>query len=161
AYYDGYVRARLKYETELETNALAKLGEARKLGSLKAMDEAEAILDRAKKEPVAAELRARDFELAEALFQSIRMQLSVPRYHAIAVDRGANLDTIDVPLNNGGFLKKRFNAIRALKTEDERLAQLDALLKRTDPGPGGFYDNLGDPEHQPHLVRGDGFAKDP
>ena len=29
------------------------------------------------------------------------MQLSVPHYKAIAVDRGANLDTIDVPLNNG------------------------------------------------------------
>ena len=41
--------------------------------------------------------RARIFELAEALFQSIGMQLSVPRYKAIAVDRGANLDTLDVP----------------------------------------------------------------
>ena len=42
------------------------------------------ILDRAVTEPVAADLRARVFELAEALFQSIRMQLSVPRYKAIA-----------------------------------------------------------------------------
>ena len=161
AYYDAYVRARLKYETELETNALGKLREARSLGSLKAMTEAEAILDRAKKEPVATELRARVFQLAEALFQSIRMQLSVPRYHAIAVDRGANLDTIDFPLNSAGWLKKRFAAIRDLKQETERLAQLDAILNRTDPGPGGFYDNLGDIEHQPHLVRGEGFAKDP
>jgi hypothetical protein len=161
AYYDAYVRARLKYETELETTTLVKLRDAPKSGAVKAMAEAEAILDRATKEPVAAELRARVFELAEALFQSIRMQLSVPRYHAIAVDRGANLDNIDVPLNDAGWLKKRLTDIRALKKEEERLAQLDALLKRTDPGPGGNYDNLGDPEHQPHLVRGDGFAKDP
>jgi hypothetical protein len=161
AYYDAYVHARLKYETELETAALAKLGEARRLGSIKAMAEAEAILDRTRKEPGATDLRARVFELAEALFQSIRMQLSVPRYQAIAVDRGANLDTIDFPLNNAGWLKKRFTDIRALKNEGERLAQLDGLLKRTDPGPGGFYDNLGDPEHQPHLVRGEGFASDP
>jgi hypothetical protein len=161
AYYDAYVRARLKHETELETVALAKLREAPRLGALKAMTEAEAILDRAQKEPAAPELRARVFELAEALFQSIRMQLSVPRYQAIAVDRGANLDTIDFPLNNAGWLKKRFAAIRALEKEAERLAQLDALVKRTDPGPGGFYDSLGDPERQPHLVRGPGFATDP
>ena len=46
-------------------------------------------------------------ELAEALYQSIRMQLSVERYKAISVGRGANLDTIDVPLNNRRWLKQR------------------------------------------------------
>jgi hypothetical protein len=161
AYYDAFVRARLKYETELEAAALAKLRDAPKLGTRKAMAEAEAILDRGQKEPVARELRARVFELAEALFQSVRMQLSVTRYQAIAVDRGANLDTIDFPLNSAGWLKKRFAAVRELEKEEERLAQLEALVKRTDPGPGGFYDSLGDPERQPHLVRGEGFAKDP
>ena len=50
----------------------------------------------------AREWRARTFELAEALFQSIRMQLSVVRYQAIAVGRGANLDAIDYGLNNRG-----------------------------------------------------------
>ena len=28
-------------------------------------------------------------------------------------------------------------------------------------GPGGFYDDLGDPKRQPHLVRGEGFDTDP
>ena len=31
----------------------------------------------------------------------------------------------------------------------------------TNPGPGGFYDDLGNPTRQPHLVRGAGFADDP
>ena len=31
----------------------------------------------------------------------------------------------------------------------------------TDPGPGGFYDDLGDPMRQPHLVRGPGLPTDP
>ena len=31
----------------------------------------------------------------------------------------------------------------------------------TDPGPGGYYDDLGNPSRQPHLVKGLGFAKDP
>ena len=67
-----------------ENAALAKLREAKTLGAAKAMDEAEAILNRAAKEPAARELRARVFELGEALFQSIRAQLSVERYAAIA-----------------------------------------------------------------------------
>jgi hypothetical protein len=161
AYYDGYARARLRHETALVEAAVVKLGEARSLGSQRAMAEAEAILDRAGTDPATAALRARIFELAEALFQSIRAQLSVPRYQAIAVERGANLDTIDFPLTNAGWLRHQFAAVRKLPAEAERLARLDAVLNRTDPGPGGFYDDLGDPERQPHLVRGVGSVKDP
>ena len=36
------------------------------------------------------------------------MQLSVPRYKAIGVDRGASLDTLDVPLNNRLWLERSF-----------------------------------------------------
>ena len=90
---------------------MAELKNARALGSLAAMSRAEHDLDRNLDHP-AADLRARVFELAEALFQSIRMQLSVPRYQAISTDRGANLDTIDVPLNNRGWLQQNFAAIR-------------------------------------------------
>jgi hypothetical protein len=161
AYYDGYVRARLRHETDAEESARAKLREAEKLGSLKAMAEAEAILDRAAGERPAPELRARVFELAEALFQSIRAQLSVAKYHAIAVERGATLDTIDVPLTDAAWLRKELAAVRKLADEKERLARLGTMQNRTDPGPGGFYDDLGDPRRQPHLVRGAGWDKDP
>jgi hypothetical protein len=161
AYFDGYLRARLQYEHLLRAAALAKLGEARDRGTLRAMAEAEALLDRATTEPMARDLRARVFELAEALFQSIRAQLSVERYQAIAIERGANLDMIDCPLTDAGWLKVRFAAIRGLPDETARLAQIEALLKRTDPGPGGFYDDLGDPRRQPHLIRGEGAEKDP
>ena len=115
AYYDAYVRSRLIYETDLEERALDRLRQASATGSLVAMDQAEAILEPGRRsEPVAADLRARVFELAEALFQSIRMQLSVPRYKAIAVGRGANLDTIDQVLNDRIWLERRFAAIRKL-----------------------------------------------
>src|SRR5262249_35000211 len=92
AYYDAYLRARLIYETGLEQQAISELRGARE--PLASMNRAEQILARAS-ERTATDLRARVFELAEALFQSIRMQLSVPRYKAISTDRGANLDTID------------------------------------------------------------------
>jgi hypothetical protein len=161
AYYDAYVRARLRHETYLEAAALASLRTARQAGALRAVGDAEAILDRAVKEPAAADLRQRVFDLAEALFQSIRAQLSVPKYQAIAPERGANLDAIDFPLNNAGWLRKQFESVRALPDEATRLGRLSAVLSRTDPGPGGFYDDLGDPQRQPHLVRGAGWAADP
>ena len=101
------------------------------------------------------------FELAEALFQSIRMQLSVPRYKAIDVGRGATLDTIDQVLNNRLWLKRRFEAIRKLDAEPARLAEIDAIVNWTNPGPGGFYDDLGDPRRRPHLVAGSAYDKDP
>src|ERR1051326_239866 len=161
AYYDAYTRSRLIFETGMEEEAMGRLRAARTGGALQAMAGAEAALDRAASEKVSADWRARVFELAEALYRSIGMQLSVPLYRAIAVDRGANLDTIDVPLNNGPWLKQQFAAIRALATEPERLDRIDAIVRWTDPGPGGFYDDLGSPLRQPHLVRGPGFEQDP
>jgi hypothetical protein len=125
------------------------------------MERAASALDRAVTEGVSADRRARVFELAEALFQSIGMQLSVDRYGAIDVGRGANLDTIDVPLNNRVWLQSQFAELRKLDDEADRLKGLDAIIRRTDSGPGGFYDDLGDPSHQPHLVRGPGFEADP
>jgi hypothetical protein len=162
AYYDAYVRHRLIYETLLEQQARTKLREAARLGSLRAIEEAERILDQAVTQPASQDLRARIFELAEALYQSIRMQLSVDRYKAIAVSRGANLDTVDFPLNNRVWLKMRFAELRQRGEENERLAAIDELLNRTNPGLGGFYDDLGNVARQPHLVdEGPGYAQDP
>jgi hypothetical protein len=161
AYYDAYVRHRLLYETDLEARALDRLRQAGALGSVAAMDQAEAILDRAITEPVATDLRARVFELGEALFQSIRMQLSVPKYKAIAVGRGANLDTIDQVLNDRTWLRRRFEAIRRMETEPARLRAIAAIVDWTNPGPGGFYDDLGDPLRRPRLVPGPSYAEDP
>jgi hypothetical protein len=145
AYYDAYLRSRLIYETALEDRAMERLRDARRIGSLLALSEAEAVLDLALTQPVGADWRARIFELAEALYQSIRMQLSVERYAAIAVERGANLDSVDVPLNNRAWLKARFDEIRAMSAEEERQRGVEAILNWTDPGPGGFYVNLGRP----------------
>jgi hypothetical protein len=161
AYYDACLRSRLIRETALEEEAMGVLRAAPRLGSAAALARAERILRRADQPGPAAPLRARVFELAEALFQSIRMQLSVPRYQAIAVERGANLDSIDVPLNNRPWLEERFAEIRKLESEAERLRAVEQIVRWSDPGPGGFYDDLGNLTRQPHLVRGPGFEEDP
>jgi hypothetical protein len=130
AYYDAYVKARLQYETKLEAQAVDVLKKAKEIGAIKAIDQAEAILDKAVTQKVRPEWRARTFELAEALYQSIRMQLSVKKYKAIRTRRGANLDQIDNPLNNREDMKKEFSIIRSLSTEQQRLSAITELLNK-------------------------------
>lgn len=142
AYYDAYIQTRLRYEKCLEEKALEELRSARRIGSLAAVDRAEALLDQAVVHPVAPDWRARIFELAEALFQSIRMQLSVERYYAVGIERGANLDAVDFPLNNRIWLKAQFAQIRRLPNEGERTRKIEEILNWSNPGPGGFYDNF-------------------
>src|SRR5579885_22924 len=161
AYYDAFLRARLLAETEQEQRAMGELADARRRGSLVAIAAAEGVLDADALDERGRQLRARVFELAEALFQSIRMQLSVPRYRAIALGRGANLDAIDFSLNNRAWLKNRFAEIRAEASESDLLARIEEILNWTNPGPGGFYDDLGNLAGQPHLVRTGDYAQDP
>ena len=124
AYYDAYTRDRLIYETALEAEAMDVLKNAKQLGLVSAMDKAEAILDKATTQKVATDLRQRTFELAEALFQSIRMQHSVKKYHS---QRYANLDDIDKPLNDREDMEEALDKIRKLSSEQKRLAKISEI----------------------------------
>ncbi len=161
ANYDAYVRRRFIHETDIEAQAMELLRKAPQSGSSNAMVSAEKVLARAAGETVSRDLRLRLHELAAQLFQSISMQLSVDKYKAIAVDRGASLDTIDFPLNNRFWLEDRFAKIRKLSAEAERLKAIQETVDWTNPGPGGFYDDLGNVARQPHLIQGLSFADDP
>ena len=162
AYYDAYVRSRLLYEEALEEQANDHLRQAAERGSLLALAEAEAILDRAVTRPISPSWRTRLFQLAEALFQSpAHMQLSVKLYQGQEEVRGATLDGCDFPLNHRPWLKARFAELRQLPDEAERLAGIRAILDWTNPGPGGFYDDLSRPWAGSHLVTSPAFADDP
>jgi len=161
AYYDAYQRRRLMYERALEEEAMERLRAAPVVGARVALDSAAEVLDRSARQPPAGDLRRRIGELAEALFQSVRMQLSVERYQAIAVGRGATLDTVDMPLNDRVWLTGRFDEIRALSDETARLDAIRQVVQWTDPGPGGFYDDLGNSTRQPHLVLDGSYERDP
>lgn len=155
AYYDGAVKTRLAAETTAEAKALGIL--ERSSDPLAALEAAEVALS----QPMNANGNTRIYTLAEALFQSIGMQLSVDKYKAIAVDRGASLDTLDYPLNDRAWLRFQFKKIRGLPTVDAQKKAIERIAHWTDPGPGGFYDDLGNPGKQPHLVRELGFTRDP
>ena len=161
AYFDATVRARLIHEIALEATAMETLRNAPAFSSTTAMARAEDILAQAVSQPTANVWRTRTHQLAEALFQSIHMKLSVPLYRAISQGRGASLDTLDYPLNNRAWLTASFAAIRQLDREPARLAQLHEIVTWTNPGPGGFYDDLGNASASPHLDRGLGHERDP
>ncbi len=129
AYYDAYVRHRLIYETGLEAQAMACLRNAPATGVAAALADAQRCLDQATRQRVNTDWRTRIYQLAEALFQSIGMQLSVDKYQAIAIDRGASLDTLDFPLNDRFWLEDRFAKIRHLSSRQERLAAIDEILR--------------------------------
>jgi len=159
---DAYERHRLLAAQAREQRALQALAAAPRAGTLPAMQNAENAL--AATPADAAPLKSlRDTieMLAGQLFRNIGLQLSVKLYGASAVDRGASLNTLDVSLNDRVWLENHFARIRALPSESARLHAIAAIVHWTDPGPGGFYDNLGIPSAEPHLVRGPGYPTDP
>ncbi|MCX6626342.1 MAG: hypothetical protein NTW28_01745 [Candidatus Solibacter sp.] len=158
AYYDAYLRARLTDETARERRAMELLAAARGSSVLPALSAAEAALTVDPAARAGSALRARVFELAEALFQSVHMQLSVARYGAIDAGRGANLDLIDRPITNAAWLLQRISEIRAMESDAAQRNAIEEILNWNNPGAGGFYDDLGDPANRPHL---DGFEKGP
>lgn len=160
AYYDAYVRRRLIYETNLEQRAREILAMADSLGANKAVDSARRILLRAKLYPVRPDWRQRCFALADSLFENIGSQTSVKRYGAKR-GRGDFMDHIDAPLNNSGWLLSRFSKIKEKKSELRKLTAIQALLHRTDPGPGGFYDNFGSYGSWKRIVYPKTWAEDP
>lgn len=151
AYYDAYTKRRLIYETELEYRAKDALRAADQIGSLAALEKMENILELARVEPVAPDYRLRCQQLADELFESIGSQLTVSRHHASHPERGAFMDAIDFPLNDARWLLHQSEMIRNAAAEGERLALIGQMLNRTNPGPGGFYDNLGSPRSRGRI----------
>ena len=159
--YDAYVRQRLLYEARLEDEANASLANARASGPEKAMNDAQRVLNRATTEPAAPELRRRVVELCDALFKSIGLQTSVKRYQASGAERGAILDYVDYPLNNRWWLEDEFAKVRAVGSDQEKRKRLEEICTWENPGPGSFYDSVGDIGRSPHVVRGEGWNTDP
>ncbi len=159
--YDACVRRRLLYETELEKEANAALARAREAGVEHVMDEARRILARATAEPAAPELCRRVAALCDDLFRSIGLQTSVQKYQASGAERGAILDYVDYPLNNRWWLEDEFAKVRAMDSEQQKLRRLEEIRTWEDPGPGSFYDGVGNVAKSPHVVRGEAWNTDP
>lgn len=98
--------------------------------------------------PEVAALLDRLNALAERLWQAARLQLSVKRYGASNIERGANLDRADVDLTGRAWI-------------EAQMARGWPIPDRSRRAEGALYDDLGRPDAEPHLVRGPGFQADP
>lgn len=161
AYYDAYTRHRLLYDTSLEQDANRALAAASREGSAAAIDAALAVLQRSSSAECCSDWRKRIEDLCERLYQSIRLQTSVPKYHASGAERGAILDFIEYPLNNRLWLEDELAKLKELPTEAARVSRLDRLRTWEEPGPGSFYDDVGHVGRSPRVVRVEGSSEEP
>ncbi|MFV2067760.1 MAG: hypothetical protein ACC645_12370 [Pirellulales bacterium] len=160
AHYDAYVRQRLLHESRYEDQANAALARAAAIGSDAAIDQALAALAQAD-QSCHPTLRKQVVELCDALFHSIGFQTSVVKYGASGAQRGAVLDFLDHPLNNRWWLEDEFAKVRQLPTEVEKVARIDLLRMWEHPGPGSFYDDIGNVAKSSHVIRGEWINTDP
>ncbi|MBN7811941.1 hypothetical protein J0A68_13390 [Algoriphagus sp. H41] len=160
AYFDAYIQKRVVRETWLEQNALEQLGNYEELGTSSAIHLSKATLAAAWEEPVALDLKKKCESLADELYESIGAQLTVERHGAMG-GRGNFIDNIDNPLNDVAWIYSQLAKAESAATEEERAAIISETLHRTDPGPGGFYDNFGDPSSWERVVFRYDLAKDP
>jgi hypothetical protein len=161
AYYDAYTRHRLMYETGLEQQAYAALAEAETIGAEEAMKQALSILAQANTKPTRAEWRGRTVELCDDLFRSIGLQTSVAQYQASGAERGAVLDYVDFPLSDRWWFEDEIAKAQAMPSEESKRAHLDIIRMWENPGPGSFYDDIGNVSKSPHVIRGEGINTDP
>ena len=160
AYFDSYTRRRLIYETGLEQEAREILESARVGNSLESIAKAKTVLERAWTKTILPDYQAKCHALADSLFKSIGAQLTMKKHGAMS-GRGNFIDLINMPLNDAPWLLDQFSQIQKEGSEQERYQQIQAMLHRTDPGPGGFYDHFGAQESWYRVVPGKSWEKDP
>jgi len=160
AYFDAYTHQRLRYETNLEQIARNVLQHRKAGESIDAIKTALTILDKASAEPIEPALRERCIALSDSLYRSFGAQLTVEKHHA-AEGRGNFIDNIDVPLNDAPWLSEQLNKMLTLDSESDRDQAIENIVHRTDPGPGGFYDNMGTPAAWKRIVAQKTWEEDP
>ena len=109
-------------------------------------------VNEADSENIAPVLRGKIEDYCEALFRSIGLQTSVEKYQASGAERGAVLDFVDYPLNNRWWLSDRFDKIKTMETEAEKLSALEIIGRWENPGKGSYYDNVSNISQSPHVI---------
>jgi hypothetical protein len=155
AYYDAYTRDRYFWEQELEQKALSHLAK-----SSETPTPSEAIRSTletfdayTKANPNNRGFEERIVQLYDDLFKSIALQSDMKKYGGSSPERGCSLEFLNYPLNNRWWLEDEFKKVAALPDEAAQWARLGELRMWENPGPGSFYDDLGNLSKDPHIVR--------
>ena len=180
-YYDAFIQVRFHHEQQCERNALSALSRATITGPKRAITSALAHICCIKLVPgcsnrtgsiplcelpeAARTWRARLFELHTMIDSSVGVNVVQRQTKDLNLVQGAT--NINVPLSDAAFLSFTLGNILAVKSKARQLQHINALLARTDPGPGGFYQGFGPFGHShsngtsSHLVAGPGPSADP
>jgi hypothetical protein len=103
-------------------------------------------------------IRERLNSIGRQLRRSIGLQLAVEL--GGQEERGNVLDHLDEPLNNSRWILRQLAGIED-RSATEQTKTIARILSWEDPGPGGFYDDLGNAAHQRHLVVESSWNDDP
>lgn len=160
AYFDAYIQQKLLFETQQEQKARNVLKRSEVEGSLEAIKTSTTILKEQFKDPYFDHLKQRCYELADALYNSIGAQLTIIP-HGAAPGRGNFVDNLDAVLNDAPWLLANLDEIKNEGDENTRQKMIKALLNRTNPGPGGFYDNFGQRESMKRVLKAKEWNQDP
>ena len=160
AYYDAYIQRRLIREKALEMHAREVLEKATQETVSLAIIQAKMILEKTTEESAGQALKEKCMVLADSLFSSIGAQLTIEKHGAMP-GRGNFIDNIDIPLNNAPWLLDQLAVWEKIEDDAERLTKIKAMLHRTDPGPGGFYDHFGSVQSKYRVVADKTWEEDP
>jgi len=160
-YFDAYVQRRMRLDVDQETRVLALLRSGYARDPVSSIRNALQELEVGRRPVSPPRIRQRLMEIGEMLHKSIGMQLSVPRWGASGDERGAILDHLDRPLANQAWLVAELKRISAIADSTRQREEIERIINWENPGPGGFYDDLGNPAKQPHLVRPTRWESDP
>lgn len=163
AYYDAHAQARLRFEQQRQANAYEAIAVAAGSASCDPA-EAQAVLLAPFDNVRAAKWEGRLHQLAAAINSSSTLcggcaggGMAILLAQAPLL----SLDTLHTPLADHAFLRARLQRISKLGTVAERRMELRSLLTWANPGPTGFYDQLGVSPRSPRLELGYGAAADP
>ena len=160
AFYDGYVQRKFQHEMQVEGEVMQLIESAARSaeGSVTA---ALRLLAKPWVDPAAKVLKLRTFELGYAINKTLG---GGGHWGGMSVlqsqDPTLGLLTIDTSLNDKAYLTSALKNASALPPT-ARKAALAAILNWTDPGTGGFYDQLGVVPRSARISPGFGPDADP
>ncbi|MCR6630372.1 MAG: hypothetical protein NVV74_10170 [Magnetospirillum sp.] len=160
AYYDHYVYQRVRSEGAAETQVNAWLRTVTSENMQSMVKHSDRLLDETAQKSKQLPERARILEIGDALNRLIGMKLSTARHGAVSTTRGANLDSLDWPLNNRRWLKQRFEEIAQTSPKDEQVRLLREIGSWNEAGEGGVLLTFAAGDERGAKMIGD-FAKDP
>ena len=158
---DALVQQRDFLEARQENRAYTVLKKFAAKSPAAAIDSALAVIHPHPTTTAVEKLKARELALGKKLNKTIGIQLSVPMQHAYGWERGAVLDALNVSLNNREWLLGMLAGIGVQPDVQDQIKGINQILNWENPGPGSFYDDLGNATKEPHLLPGKGWELDP